>query len=98
MKYFNYTLILVLITMLTSFRPVQKAGSFDDYPVYTGHDLGVKYSPLKTVFKVWAPKASEVKLRLYDAGDGGQSISTTTMVKGYKGVWSAVINKNLKDK
>jgi len=68
--------------MLKSAGVAQSAGPFDKYPVYTGHDLGVKYSPLKTVFKVWAPKASQVKLRLYDAGDGGEAISTISMVKG----------------
>ncbi len=84
--------------MLTSFKPAQQAGPFDDYPVYTGHDLGVKYSKLKTTFKVWAPKASEVTLRLYDAGDGGQATSTISMVKGAKGVWAAVVHKDVKNK
>jgi pullulanase len=84
--------------MLKSAGVAQSAGPFDKYPVYTGHDLGVKYSPLKTVFKVWAPKASQVKLRLYDAGDGGEAISTISMVKGVKGTWAAVINKDIKNK
>jgi pullulanase len=98
MKYFNFILTIVFISMLTSFKPAQQAGLFDKYPVYTGHDLGVKYSPLKTVFKVWAPKASEVKLRLYNAGDGGAAISTIAMVKGIKGVWALVVPKDLKNK
>jgi pullulanase len=98
MKYFNFILTILFISMLTSFKPVKQAGQFDDYPVYTGHDLGVKYSQLKTVFKVWAPKASEVTLRLYDAGDGGQAISTISMEKGIKGVWAIIINKDIKNK
>jgi pullulanase len=84
--------------MLASAAVAQTASPFDDYPVYTGNDLGVKYSPLKTAFKVWAPKATEVKLRLYDAGDGGQATSTTDMVKGGRGVWLAVIDKDIKNK
>jgi len=84
--------------MLISFKPVQRPSVFDDYPVYSGNDLGVAYSPIKTTFKVWAPKASEVKLRLYDAGNGGEAISVLAMEKGPQGTWSAAINKDVKNK
>ncbi len=83
--------------MLASFKAADKS-PFDSYPVYTGSDLGVKYSPLKTTFKVWAPKASEVKLRLYDAGEGGDAINTVDMTKGINGTWRTVINKDIKNK
>jgi len=98
MKYYHLILTIVFITMLTSFTPVLQKDSFDDYPVYTGDDLGVNYSSLKTIFKVWAPKASEVKLRLYDAGNGGEAISTEDLTKSINGVWELTINKNLKNK
>jgi pullulanase len=98
MKYFNFILTILFITMLTSAGVAQTIGSFDNYPVYTGNDLGVKYSPTKTVFKVWTPKASEVTLRLYDAGDGGQVIETVSMKKGIKGIWTSIIDKNIKNK
>jgi pullulanase len=84
--------------MLTSLKPARKAHSFDDYPIYTGNDLGVNYSPQKTVFKVWAPKATEVKLRLYEAGNGGEAISTSNLEKSAQGTWQAVIGKDLKNK
>ncbi|MDB4922196.1 MAG: pulA [Mucilaginibacter sp.] len=42
--------------------------------------------------------ASEVKLRLYDAGNGGQAISTVSMVKSISGTWQNIINKDLKNK
>jgi len=84
--------------MLTSAGVAQTIGPFDNYPVYTGNDLGVKYSTLKTVFKVWAPKASEVTLRLYDPGDGGEVIATVSMKKGIKGTWKSIIDKNIKNK
>ena len=83
--------------MLASFKAADKS-PFDSYPVYAGSDLGVKYSPLKTTFKVWAPKASEVKLRLYDAGEGGDAINTVDMTKGINGTWRTVINKDIKNK
>ncbi|MDB5018329.1 MAG: pulA [Mucilaginibacter sp.] len=98
MKYFNYISAIVLINMLTAFSPLQKAIPFDGYPVYTGNDLGVNYAPSQTAFKVWAPKASEVKLRLYNAGDGGEPINTASMVKSIQGTWVLTIKRDLKNK
>jgi pullulanase len=98
MKYLNLILIIVTIAILTAFRPAQQAEVFDNYPTYSGNDLGVKYSPLQTVFKVWAPNASAVKLKLYNAGNGGQAISSIDMIKSINGVWELVIKKSLKNK
>src|SRR5476651_317004 len=97
MKYPGFIIIIISVILLTSFKPAQQI-SFDDYPVYTGNDLGVSYSPLKTVFKVWAPKASAVKLRLYAAGDGGEAINTLDLLKSKNGIWQLTVNKNLKNK
>ncbi len=98
MKYLNCALTIVFIVMLTSFKPVMQIASFDDYPVYTGNDLGVNYSPSKTAFKVWAPMASEVKLRLYAAGDGGLPLRTVDLQKDISGTWTLVIKEDLKNK
>jgi pullulanase len=103
MKHIGLILIILLITMLTAFKPVKKRGAADpenysDYPVYTGNDLGVRYSPQQTIFKVWAPKADEVTLRLYQAGDGGEAISTANMTKSVNGTWDLSIKKDLKNK
>ncbi len=84
--------------MATTAALAQAENPYADYPVYTGRDLGVKYSPQKTVFKVWAPKASEVKLRVFEAGNGGEPVSTIGMKKGIKGTWSAAVNKDIKNK
>ena len=84
--------------MLKTAATAQQSKPFSDYPVYMGRDLGVKYSPAKTVFKVWAPKASEVKLRLYQAGNGGEALNAIDLKKGIKGTWTAIVNKNIKDK
>ena len=35
---------------------------------YDGDDLGAVYSKAETTFKVWAPTAQMVKLRLYSVG------------------------------
>ena len=40
----------------------------DNYPVYNGTDLGLTYSPKKSVFKLWSPPAKSVNLFFYDQG------------------------------
>src|SRR5471030_2789437 len=98
MKHLNYILTTAVIIMLTSFKPVKQTASFDDYPVYTGNDLGVNYTSAKTTFKVWAPKASEVKLRLFAEGAGGEAIEIENLEKGAEGTWMLSVNKNLKNR
>ena len=68
-----------------------------DYPFYNGKDLGVTYSPSKTVFKIWAPTASAVKLRLYKSGDGGEAYNTIQMSKGLQCVWITSIKHNIRN-
>jgi pullulanase len=84
--------------MLTKTAAAQPSNPYAAYPVYTGNDLGVTYTPAKTLFKVWAPKASNVMLRLYDAGDGGVPADSTNLMQNDNGVWSVTITKDIKNK
>lgn len=98
MHYLKTILVLTFISVLSaSFKPASKAKQFDDYPVYTGNDLGVTYSPAQTAFKVWAPTAEAVKLRLYAAGDGGKATKTLKLSKAEHGVWETIIKHDLKN-
>ncbi len=73
-----------------------------DAQSYNGNDLGAVYTKKATTFKVWAPTASRVAVRLYTTGssdeEGAAEISTTTMNKGKNGVWSVKIDGDLKNK
>jgi len=69
----------------------------EEYPIYTGKDLGVFYSTTSTIFKVWAPTATSVKLRLYSEGFGGSALFEIAMQKASQGVWKANIKKNIKN-
>ena len=55
---------------------------------YDGEDLGSVISGKNTTFKVWAPTASKVVLKLFSAGNGGSAYETAEMTKGDRGVWS----------
>ena len=74
--------------------PAVPTGIFDSEEfiaqyVYDGDDLGATVSGGKTVFKLWAPTASAVTLRLFEKGDGGEPFEELAMEMGDKGVWSA---------
>jgi len=87
--------ITIVFTLLASFTPDNT--SPDIYPAYIGNDLGVNWSPEKTVFKIWAPTASAVKLRLYASGDGGKPLQTFNLLKGREGTWAISVKEDLKN-
>ena len=71
---------------------------------YTGGDLGANYSPEKTVFKVWAPKSTEVTLNRYATGSdsepGAANLGTVPMEKlmdgdKWTGVWTATVEGDI---
>lgn len=72
-----------------------------DAQAYSGNDLGAVYTKQATTFKVWAPTASGVAVKLYKTGSsdeaGAQDISKTAMTKGENGVWSARIDGDKKN-
>jgi pullulanase len=77
----KYTLVTaILFLLLTAFKPMENTDPYAKYPVCKG-ELGVDWSAKKTTFKVWAPKATAVKLRLYDAGNGGTAIKEINLEK-----------------
>lgn len=87
--------ITIFFTLFASFTPDNT--SPDIYPAYSGNDLGVNWSPEKTVFKIWAPTANAVKLRLYASGDGGKPLQTFNLLKGREGTWSIIVKEDLKN-
>ena len=74
----NYLAILGVTTVTTvmSCSPTKKEyTSFELYPVRMGSLTEMEYTPLATKFFLWSPTAEEVRLMLYDAGEGGHGLS-----------------------
>ncbi|RYY67073.1 MAG: type I pullulanase [Chitinophagaceae bacterium] len=82
-----------LFCLLISLCPV-RVGAQE--PVYKGKDLGVHYRPKQTRFKVWAPTADTVVLRIYGSGTGGAALQTVHLAKGEEGSWYALLDGDLK--
>ncbi|MBQ7161353.1 MAG: type I pullulanase [Clostridia bacterium] len=59
---------------------------------YDGDDLGATVDGADTVFKLWAPTADKVQLKLFETGSGGEAYQTIDMEKGDRGVWSLTVS------
>lgn len=70
---------------------------FESLYTYKGDDLGATWSSDKTVFKVWAPLASEVKVNFYLSGDANIDDKTGSfeMEKDVNGTWVTTVNGDL---
>ncbi len=95
----------------TATREISVNSLFDteDFEIeytYTGNDLGPSYTPESTTFKVWAPTAKNITLRLYEKGTpksvnatlGDDTYRSYDMTLGAKGVWSVTVDGDLNGK
>lgn len=74
-----------------------------DKTTYKGSDLGAVYGKDATVFKVWSPKASSIKVNIYehgsdDEGDAGILESKALVLDKKTGVWSCKVFGDLAGK
>ncbi len=70
-------------------------GFYINYPAYSGNDLGLTYTAVASTFKVWAPSASQLRLKLYSGDLGDKLIDTLNLNIGKEGVWEAIVSEDL---
>ncbi len=58
-------------------------------------ELGAIYDREKTVFRLWAPTADSVRLRLFSAGEGGDPLRDIPLECSGRSVWSAWVEGDL---
>lgn len=70
---------------------VYSKAAFEAEYTYTGSDLGAVWSTAKTDFRVWAPTAEKLEVRLYRSGTEGTAdlIETIVMTPDVNGTWVA---------
>ena len=75
-----------------------ESAEFEKNYTYEGDDLGAVRGPEGTVFKVWAPTASQVWVNLYRTGgeESGDSLGVFPMERGSRGVWEYRFPRDLK--
>ena len=71
---------------------------FDEYPVYEGEWVEMAYTPASTRFSLWAPSAQEVRVLLYEKGQGGSAYRMVKMEPASDGMWQARVDEDLKGK
>ncbi|MEH7117747.1 type I pullulanase [Neobacillus vireti] len=72
---------------------VIRTEEFDEKFYYEGNDLGVSFLEGQTCFKLWAPTATGVKLKLRPSTDGYSEI--IKMRRENCGVWSVCLHRDL---
>lgn len=79
-----------------------KAPTFDskDFATrfhYAGSDLGVRYAPSASAFRVWAPTAQSVDLLLFQTGHQPEEPRVVPMARAAKGTWTTTVKGNLRN-
>ena len=83
----NYILIDGMDKKIIEAGAIFSTKSFDDSYYYDGNDLGAVYSEEDTVFRVWAPTASQVTVNLYEYEEGNPPLKSYPMESSEKGTW-----------
>lgn len=89
--------IISLVVLFAALNGLAAQESKIDYPVYSGKDLGLTYTPTAATFKIWSPTATAAKLNIYKSDLGGTAVRSITMNKGDNGVWQITVPENLKN-
>ncbi len=89
--YADYTLIYNGEEMEIQMPNVYSTSSFEEMYTYRGNDLGANWTKEKTLFRVWAPTASQVQVNLYESGTEGtdDKIEALDMTADVNGTWIA---------
>lgn len=93
----NYLAVIgVTAATVVSCTPAKNEyASYELYPVRTGSLTEMEYTPANTKFALWAPTADEVRLMLFEVGEGGHAYETVSMTLGEEGTWTANVDKDL---
>lgn len=75
---------------------VIRTKEFDEQFYYDGNDLGVTYTSHETTFKLWAPTATEAKVKLVDQKTGTEEQIPLQRID--RGVWTVTVSGDLEGK
>ena len=96
MKLNDLAILGVAVATATGCAPAKNEyASYELYPVRSGSLAEMEYAPEGTRFSLWAPTADEVRLMLYNEGEGGHAYRTVNMEAGEEGVWHTTVAEDL---
>lgn len=80
----------ISVVAVADWTPAELAMPCPDYPVYQDGDLGAFPDAKGTTFRIWAPTANGITLRLFDSGapyDTVEPFQSREMTPGTAGTW-----------
>ncbi len=87
--------LLFILLVIGAFVLYSKAQNrYQIFPTYTGNDLGLKWSPTQSNFRIRAPTASKAQLKLYRHSLGGEALQTIALKKSLQGTWTDKLTRN----
>ncbi|MBR9920344.1 MAG: type I pullulanase [Bacteroidetes bacterium] len=96
MGHLRYLLVLsVFITACMENTPPPSYASFEEYPTPVEANLWPDYNPTGTRFSIWSPTAEDVRLHLFEAGNGGEAITTHSLERTKDGIWELRLDGDL---
>jgi pullulanase len=64
----------------------------ENFPVYNGNDLGLTWTSKQSSFRIWAPTATRVRLKLYSQPLDGDAVQTIEMKRSVNGTWTSKLS------
>jgi pullulanase len=83
-----------LLVIMISVNIMHSKAQTENFPAYTGNDLGLIFSPKQSAFKIWAPTATKAQLKLYRVALGGTATRIIDLKPSAQGTWSVVLPGN----
>ncbi|HEV3412800.1 MAG TPA: type I pullulanase [Puia sp.] len=80
-------LLIIAILAIRFAATADTLPAYDQYPIYKGADLGLRYSPSASVFRIWAPTAGQARLYLYANDSSEVAGKVVDMSRGLSGTW-----------
>jgi pullulanase len=80
-------LLIIAILAIRFAATADTLPAYDQYPIYKGADLGLRYSPSASVFRIWAPTAGQARLYLYANDSSEVATKVVDMSRGLSGTW-----------
>lgn len=90
--------LLMIFGLLATLFHTKAQNKEAAYPDYKGTDLGLIYTSNQSAFRIWAPTATNVKLKMYNQPLNGDAMQTIDMKRSEQGTWTAILKGNQKGK
>lgn len=69
----------------------EEYATYEDYPVYEGDELGVRYTSEATQFRLWSPAIEAARVHIYENYIGGDAVQSLELGRSEGGTWLGIL-------